>query len=365
MSGIILGSGITVGAGIALGQGSPSPTLMLSLDAAGYTSGPWVDSVSSRSFTLNGGVTYDSGNGGCLVFDPASSQYAECTSSLSNLSTWTVELWHYYTGTNDGVDGGSGASLITEVFTGTPPYINYSIGNDAALGSPTDLQSGFFDGAWRATPTGYTLTAGNWYQIVGTYDGSTIKLYVNNTLVEQTSYSGTPASSTHGIRLMRRWDNADFWGGKLGIVKIYDGDIGQAGVTTSWNANKARFGLGPNPGTNNVTGYNEMNPPIIPGNQLEDGSATINGSTGFTINNDTATGIAIPGLTSSNVTWFAANYPTVPGYYNVTWGPGSTVASSSIYVVQKPSSWPGGPLVFFVQGQTGAATYNYPFTFSV
>ena len=124
-------------------------------------------------------------------------------------------------------------------------------------------------------------------------------------------------------------------------------------------------GPGPSPGSTNIVGYSEMDPPVIPGNQLEDSSATINGSTGFTINDDTSTGIAIPGLTSSNVTWFAANYTVVPGTYNVTWGPGSTVASSSIQVVTVPSSWPGGPLVFFVQGQSGAATYNYPFTFSV
>ena len=98
---------------------------------------------------------------------------------MPSMSTWTVEVWHYYTGTNAGVDlGGSGASLVTETFTGTPSALNYSIGNDAALGSPTDLQAGFFNGAWRATPAGYTLTAGNWYQIVGTYDGTTIKLYI-------------------------------------------------------------------------------------------------------------------------------------------------------------------------------------------
>lgn len=122
---------------------------------------------------------------------------------------------------------------------------------------------------------------------------------------------------------------------------------------------------GPAPGTNNVTGYSEMNPPVIPGSQLEDFTATINGSTGFTINDDTKTGIAIPGLTASNVNWFVANYTVVPGTYNVAWGPGSTVPNSSIIVIQVPSSWPGGPLVFFVQGQTGPATYNYPFTFSV
>ena len=123
-------------------------------------------------------------------------------------------------------------------------------------------------------------------------------------------------------------------------------------------------GPGPSPGTNNVVGYNQMSPPVTAGGQLEDGTATINGSTGFTINDDGATGIAIPGLTSSNVTWLVANYTVVPGFYNVTWGPGSTVASSSIQVVQVPASWPGGPLVFYIQGQTGAATYNYPFTFS-
>ena len=356
---IVIEGGIDIGPGIDIGDGGAGPTLMLSLDAAGYTSGPWVDTVSSRSFTLNGGVTYDSGDGGSLVFDPSSGQYAECTSSLSNLSTWTVEVWHYYDGTNS-----AGApQIVTENYIGSSE-INYSLG--AIDNSTTGVLTGWWDGGqWLTTPSGYSLTAGNWYQVVGTYDGSTIKLYVNNTLVEQASATGVPTSSTHGIRLMSRWDNSEYWGGKLGIVKIYDGDIGSTGVTSSWNANKARFGLGGTPGVNNVTGYSQMNGPVIPGNQLEDGTATVNGSTGFTINDDTATGIAIPGITASNQAWFAANYPTVPGFYNVTWGPGSTVASSSINVVQVPSSWPGGPLVFFVQGQSGAATYNYPFTFSV
>lgn len=119
-------------------------------------------------------------------------------------------------------------------------------------------------------------------------------------------------------------------------------------------------GPAPNPGVDNVVGYSEMDPPIVPGQQLEDGTATINGTTGFTINNDTATGVAIPGLTASNQAWFAANYLTVPGTYTCTWGPGSTVASSSINVIQLS----GSTIVFFIQGQSGAATYNYPFTFS-
>lgn len=114
-------------------------------------------------------------------------------------------------------------------------------------------------------------------------------------------------------------------------------------------------------GTDNVVGYNEMPPPVTAGGTLEDSTATINGSTGFTINDDQSTGIAITGLTASNQAWFAANYTTVPGTYTCAWGPGSTVASSNIFVVQNNPNF----LVFYVQGQTGAATYNYPFTFGL
>lgn len=119
-------------------------------------------------------------------------------------------------------------------------------------------------------------------------------------------------------------------------------------------------GGGGTPGVNNVVGYSEMPPPVTAGGTLEDPTATINSPTGFTINDPTKTGIAINGLSASNETFFTT-YGT--GTKTCTWGAGSTVASSTINVV---TNNPGGSpeLVFFVVGQTGAATYNYPFTFS-
>ena len=113
-------------------------------------------------------------------------------------------------------------------------------------------------------------------------------------------------------------------------------------------------------GVNNVVGYNEMPPPVTPLGALQDATATINSPIGFTINNDAATGVAIQQLTASNQAWFAANYLTIPGTYTCTWGAGSTVASSSITVGQLTASI----IVFTIQGQSGPATYNYPFTFS-
>ena len=202
------------------------------------SSNSWIDSVGNLPFILQNSPTYSSSNGGYLTFVPASSQYAQCATSLSNLNTWSVEAWHYYTGTNSAL----GCCIVTEVFPGNTGQINYTLGSIDS--NAADLQAAWFTGSyWNKTAAGYSLTPNNWYQIVATYDGSTIKLYVNNALVQQVAATGNAGSSQGGINLMRRWDNADYWGGNLAIVKIYDGAMGPAGVAASWNANKTRFGL--------------------------------------------------------------------------------------------------------------------------
>lgn len=139
----------------------------------------------------------------------------------------------------------------------------------------------------------------------------------------------------------------------------------QNGITIT-NGVIIRNGSGtPTPGTGVIT-YADMNPPIIPGNQLEDGSATINGSTGVTINDDNNTGIAVVSLSTENQTFF--NNLGL-GTHTITFGAGSTTSSTSVEIVTLPNgSGGGGPggsaLVFFILGQSGPATYNYPFTIS-
>jgi len=108
-------------------------------------------------------------------------------------------------------------------------------------------------------------------------------------------------------------------------------------------------------GVDGAVGYNEIGGPVIPYQQIEDSSATVNDPSGFTINDDTATGVAISNLSASNQTFFAS-YGT--GMKTVYWGPGSTVVSSTVNL-----AYNSGSLVFYIQGQSGPATYNYPFTF--
>lgn len=215
-------------------------TPLLYLDAGNPASYPttgttWTDLVGGKQFTLYNSPTYSSSNGGYLSFDSGLQQYGEATTSLPSLSTWSVGVWHYYTGTNVG----EGMCIVTEVYPGTTGYINYSLGDNQGIG----FSSGFFDiSAWR-TSNVYNLTPNNWYYIVGTYDGTTNKLYVNNSLVASDNFTGTPLSSDGGIRLMRRWDLPDYWGGYLSTVGIYNTALDPTQISSIWNSTKSRYGL--------------------------------------------------------------------------------------------------------------------------
>jgi hypothetical protein len=214
-----------------------SAGLQVNLDAATYLgSGPWIDSVNAAQYALFNNPDYSSSiGGGSFGFDPALGQYSYCSSTLPTFTNWTVEVWHYY----DGTYSNAQPCIITQEFASG--VINFALGSLAT--SAPNVQAGFFNGGWQ-TQAAQTLTPGNWYQIVATCNGTDVSLYINKVQVSSAPWSGAPpSSSTGGTYLMHRWDAADFWGGRLGIVRIYDTDIGLAGVEQNWAADQSRFGL--------------------------------------------------------------------------------------------------------------------------
>jgi hypothetical protein len=216
--------------------------LVFHLDAGNASSYPgsgstWTDLAGSGlTTTLYNSPTYNSANGGYISFVPSSSQYAQTSASLSVLTTWSIEVWHNY---NASYTGGQ-PCIISEVLNGGA--INFFLGTLNG-GTPPELQVGFFNNAWNIT-TPITLPSNGWYHLVGTYDGSNVKLYVNNALTQTYATSGTPTSGGNGIRFMRRWDQGDYWGGGLAVVRIYTGALTVGQVGTNYNASIARFGGG-------------------------------------------------------------------------------------------------------------------------
>jgi hypothetical protein len=240
---ITFGAGITVGAGVAV-TSIPAPPLtpVLSLDAGNPASYPgaggystWTDTIGSMTFTLVNGPTYNSADGGYIQFDPGSGQYAASPTNLGTLAAWSIEAWHYYDGTNTP----AGPNIFTEY-----PYgggtINLGLGS---TNNASDLQTWWYGGGFQTTDP-YTLTPGNWYQIVGTFDGTTLNLYVNNTLVETTNRPpGGAANPAIGYGLMTRWDSGGFWGGRLAIVNLYNSALTGTEVAQNFNYYRSRFGL--------------------------------------------------------------------------------------------------------------------------
>ena len=216
--------------------------LLFHLDAGNPTSYPgsgstWTDLAGSGlTTTLYNSPTYSSANGGYLAFVPGSSQYGQTSASLTSLSVWSVEVWHYYNNTNNG----AWPAIVTEVFSN--PYVNFALGAMTAATNNV-LEVGYHNNGWYTTSTTYTLPSVGWYHIVGTYDGTNLKLYINNVLTQTAASSTASASSSAGIRFMRRWDSGDYWGGYLAIVRIYNRALSATEINTNYQVSKARFGL--------------------------------------------------------------------------------------------------------------------------
>ena len=241
---ITIGPGIAIGAGVAVTSTSAPPlTPLLSLDAGNPASYPgsgttWTDTIGSMPFTLVNGPTYNSANGGYIQFTPSSGQYAYSTTNLGTLANWSIEAWHYYDGTNTS----SGPNIFTE-YSYTGGTINLGLGWGNGSGADNELQAWWYGPGFQGTPS-YSLTPGAWYQIVGTFDGTTLNLYVNNTLVRTAvAPPGGAANPAIGYGLMTRWDPGGLWGGRLGIVRIYDASLTGVQVTQNYNADRSRFGI--------------------------------------------------------------------------------------------------------------------------
>jgi hypothetical protein len=215
------------------------PKLVLSLDAGNSLSYPgtgsvWTDTAGGKVFDLINGPGYDPSNGGKFYFYTPSSQYAVCSTSLPSLPTFTTSIWHNWDGNNTG----GLPCILTEIYAGGG--INYFVGSVQGVVA----QGGYFNGNFQISPQ-FTLTPNTWYQIVITCDTNQIvNAYLNGALISSTQTNGgKPYTSGAGINLMRRWDNAEFWGGYLATVDIYDGALSLSKISSIYNNTKSRFGL--------------------------------------------------------------------------------------------------------------------------
>ena len=222
--------------------------LLLYLDAGNTSSyngsgTTWYDlSGNSRNATLINTPTYDSStNGGLFSFNDAQFEHATIP-DIGDQNVFTVEAWCRVHKSLTG----KVTSVVTNQYnlqSGANAKLNFSIGTNRAAGS-YNMSFGFFDGNWRNV-SGSASSLDVWYHLVGTYDGSSLKFYVNNALDSQIGYVGTPRSGGE-IRIARRWDAennlaSNFFDGDISIVRVYNRALNTTEISQNYNADKQRY----------------------------------------------------------------------------------------------------------------------------
>ena len=202
----------------------------------------WTDlSGNGNTGTLTNGPTYNSGNGGYILFDGVN-DYADITdsSSLDITPAVTIDTWvNFPTFTSYGgiVAKRSEASARGNYYL--------RVGNSTGQFQLGTFPSGVGHNIWITTKTDFATNT--WYHLVGIISGSTHKIYVNGEL-----YSGsfgwgsgtTMVADTLNLRIGMGYDSAGEPGNvKVSCVRIYNRALNSAEILANYYGQKSRFGL--------------------------------------------------------------------------------------------------------------------------
>jgi hypothetical protein len=215
--------------------------LVLHLDAGNAASYPgsgttWTDlSGNGNNATLTNGPTFDSANGGSIALDGVN-DYIDCgtSSTLRPTTEITASIWIKFISTGSDVR----------------PYGDWN-GN-----AVKDRWLYFFDSSgvldwYIKTNTTQQVRYNNvqnnlWYNITGVYNGNTQYLYVNGSLIESKSLTGSmsnPNDNDNPVRIGKELLQGGFTNGNVASVLMYSRGISSLEVTQNFNALKDRYGL--------------------------------------------------------------------------------------------------------------------------
>src|SRR5439155_20698894 len=161
--------------------------------------------------------------GKALSFDGASSWVTVANSpSLQLTNRMTLEAW-----VNPDTLNGAWRCVIIKQQTGAG--VDYSLYADTDQHAPaTQLYTtGENDDYGTAV-----LPTNNWTYLAATWDGTTLRLYVNGTLASSLAVSGTLLSSTGVLRIGGNSVWGEFFSGMIDEVRIYNRALSQTEIQT-------------------------------------------------------------------------------------------------------------------------------------
>lgn len=216
--------------------------LRLSLDAAQLRSYPttgttWTD-LSGNGFngTLTNGPTFNSANGGSIIFD-GTNDYASFTPI--NMSGTQISFTAFVKPNGFGT-GNNINSIVRkgDVSSVTTPsnYVFALRDSRIAMGVQNAVDSD--------TPAGNTtLTANQWYYLAASWNGTSISFYVNGGSDGNVALSSIILEDGRSTFVGGRTGSLDIFNGNIASVQMYNRALSATEVGQNYNAVKSRFGL--------------------------------------------------------------------------------------------------------------------------
>ena len=220
--------------------------LVLYLDAANTKSYPrvgttWSDiSRGGNNGTLVNGPTFNSANGGSIVFDGIDDYVSTPIRNLDRPCTFST--WFNFSSltANNGYNSFFGQN--SSVFFPLARF--YFLKN----GASNRVQFNFIkpDGSQLSTNALATIQTNRWYNYVAVLTTTSISLYENSILQATTSNSDPFITPSGNIILNAGYYSntlVDRWPGVSPLFSIYNRALSQQEVLQNYNATKSRFGL--------------------------------------------------------------------------------------------------------------------------
>jgi len=224
--------------------------LVLALDAASPRSYPgsgtvWNDLVGSNNGTLTNNPTFDSGNGGSIVFD-GTDDYVNgpATNSVigNNRANITLSAWVKITGTSAAYLFNCKRSTGFSTLVGLTANYNTSGANQAGVLGALVRRVDDSTHAWYAYDGDYD-NDGIWHNVVFTATETTNTLYIDGILRDTDNLGIQLASGNTGPITVGSFGTSSWTNGNIACVKLYTRDLSADEVLQNYNALKSRFGL--------------------------------------------------------------------------------------------------------------------------
>jgi hypothetical protein len=108
----------------------------------------------------------------------------------------------------------------------------YSLVANSGTNQP---DAGVLVGSWKEVVGGTSLPANTWKHLAATYDGATLRLYVDAVQVAQGSITGALQVSNGALRIAGHSILGDFFSGRIDEVRIYNKALTQAEIAADRN----------------------------------------------------------------------------------------------------------------------------------